>query len=139
MPLVLASTAVRDDVDERTRVARKIRPRMAHGEPQRVAVGLNLAEAELIQGILLEEGIPSILRRSGGFDVPDFLAAGPRDVMVPASGVEMARALLAPDGLDPEPEPTIAPRRMALRLGAGMLAALLLFLALAGLIWTLLP
>ena len=37
----------------------------------------NLAEAELIQGILLEEGIPSILRRSGGFDVPDFLAAGP--------------------------------------------------------------
>ena len=34
--------------------------------------------------MLLEEGIPSLLRRSGGFDVPDFLAAGPRDVLVPA-------------------------------------------------------
>ena len=25
-------------------------------------------------------------QRSGGFDVPDFLAAGPRDVLVPQSG-----------------------------------------------------
>ena len=29
----------------------------------------------MIQGLLLEEGIPSLARRSGGFDVPDFLAA----------------------------------------------------------------
>ena len=40
------------------------------------------------QGMLLEEGIPSLMRRSGGFDVPDFLAAGPRDILVPASGAE---------------------------------------------------
>ena len=34
------------------------------------------------------------LRRSAGFDVPDFLAAGPRDVMVPQSGVQAAREIL---------------------------------------------
>ena len=49
----------------------------------RVAGGRNQAEAELIQGLLLEEGVPSVLRRTAGFDVPDYLAAGPRDVLVP--------------------------------------------------------
>ena len=44
--------------------------------------------------MLLEEGIPSLLRRSGGFDVPDFLAAGPRDVFVPQSGALAAREAL---------------------------------------------
>ena len=95
MLLTRAGPAEVGPVDELTERARKIQPRRARGELHRVAVGHNLAEAELIQGILLEEGIPSLLRRSGGFDVPDFLAAGPRDVMVPASGVETARELLA--------------------------------------------
>jgi len=36
-----------------------------------------------------------MLRRSGGFDVPDFLAAGPRDILVPESGAEAAREALA--------------------------------------------
>ena len=45
----------------------------------------NQPEAELIEALLLEEGIPSMPRRSGGFDVPDFLAAGPRDILVPES------------------------------------------------------
>jgi len=53
--------------------------------------------------MLLEEGIPSFERRSRGFDVPDFLAAGPRDVMVPAGGLDVARELLG----DPK-----APRRL---------------------------
>ena len=66
--------------------ARKIDPEYTRGELVRVAGGRNQAEAELIQGMLLEEGVPSMLRRSRGFDVPDMLAAGPRDVMVPASG-----------------------------------------------------
>jgi hypothetical protein len=44
---------------------------------------------------LLEEGIPSMLRRAGGFDVAEFLAAGPRDVLVPESGAEAAREALA--------------------------------------------
>src|SRR5919199_6125618 len=74
--------------------ARKIDPRYTEGELVRVAGGRNQAEAELIQGLLLEEGGPSILRRSAGFDVPDFLAAGPRDVLVPAAAEEAARELL---------------------------------------------
>lgn len=114
-------------------------PRLAHGEPQRVAVVRNLAEGELVQGILLEEGIPSILRRSGGFDVPDMIAAGPRDVLVPASGVEAARALLTADPPSPgvAPDAGDEPNRFAFRLAAGMLAGLLLFGAVAGAIYAL--
>jgi hypothetical protein len=74
--------------------ARKIRPSYAEGPLVRVASARHQAEAELLQGILLEEGIPSLLRRSGGFDVPDFLAAGPRDVLVPQSGASAAREAL---------------------------------------------
>ena len=48
----------------------------------------------MLENLLLEEGIPSLIRRSGGFDVPDFLAAGPRDILVPAAGAELARELL---------------------------------------------
>ena len=51
-------------------------------------------EAEFIQMLLLEEGVPSTLRRTAGFDVPDMLAAGPRDVLVPESGLEVAREVL---------------------------------------------
>jgi hypothetical protein len=74
--------------------ARKINPELTEGALVRVAGGRNQAEAELIQGLLLEEGVPSVLRRSAGFDVPDFLAAGPRDVLVPEAGSAAARELL---------------------------------------------
>jgi hypothetical protein len=57
-------------------------------------VARNLAEAEFIQALLLEEGIASLLRRSAGFDVPDFLAAGPRDVLVRESVALSAREVL---------------------------------------------
>ena len=63
-------------------------------EPVQVAYATNQAEAEMIQGILREEGIPSMVRRNRGFDVPDFLAAGPRDVVVPPSAAEKAREIL---------------------------------------------
>ena len=84
--------------------ARKVRAAYAQGPLVRVAAVRNQAEGELLQGLLLEEGIPSLLRRSGGFDVPDFLAAGPRDVLVPQSGEPAARDLLgttAPRPRDP--------------------------------------
>ncbi len=61
----------------------------------KVAYAHNLAEAELIQGLLRQEHIPSMLRRNGGFDVPDLLAAGARDVLVPVSQADRARELLA--------------------------------------------
>ena len=76
--------------------ARKIKPQYTEGELVNVARAGNQVEAELIQGILLEEGIPSLVRRNAGFDVPDFMAAGPRDVLVPRSGAEAARELLTP-------------------------------------------
>jgi hypothetical protein len=74
--------------------ARKIHPPYAEGEPVRVATAQNQPEAEMVQGLLLEAGVPSLVRRSGGFDVPDFLAAGPRDVLVPRGGEEAARQVL---------------------------------------------
>ena len=60
----------------------------------RVATARHQAEAEMLQGLLLEAGMPSLVRRSGGFDVPDFLAAGPRDVLVPRGGEAAAREAL---------------------------------------------
>ena len=75
--------------------ARKIHPSYAEGPLVRVAAARHQAEAEMIQGLLLEEGIPSVARRSGGFDVPDFLASGPRDILVASSGEEAAREILA--------------------------------------------
>ncbi len=63
----------------------------------------NLAEAEFIQSLLLEEGVPSLLRRSAGFDVPDLLAAGPRDILVPLSGADVAREVLLEGRADRSP------------------------------------
>ena len=91
-------------VSDRHARARKIRPQYTEGELVRVARAAHQAEAELIQGVLLEEGIPSMLKRSRGFDVPDMLAAGPRDVLVPASGAAAAREALLQEAL-----PVIAP------------------------------
>jgi hypothetical protein len=95
MPLVQAGRGdVDEPVSEARERARKIKPQYTEGDLVRVAGARNQAEAELIQGLLLEEGVPSMLRRSRGFDVPDMLAAGPRDVMVPASGAAPARDVL---------------------------------------------
>ena len=74
--------------------ARKIKPQFAEGELVKVAGARHQAEAEFLQGLLLEEGVPSTTRRARGFDVPDFLAAGPRDILVPASGADAARDIL---------------------------------------------
>jgi hypothetical protein len=94
MPLVYAGTREEEPITEAHERARKVRPQYARGDLMRVTGAQNLADGEMIQGILLEQGIPSLLRRARGFDVPDFLAAGPRDVLVPASGYERARELL---------------------------------------------
>ena len=76
----------------------------------------------MLQGLLLEAGVPSLLRRSAGFDVPDFLAAGPRDVLVPQSGLLTAReVLLEAEVMSPTPaSAAVSPRRLLV----GLLLAL---------------
>lgn len=59
-----------------------------------VAVAQNEPEAEMIAGILHGENIPSLIRRTGGFDVPDFLAAGAREILVRPEDEANARAAL---------------------------------------------
>jgi hypothetical protein len=89
----------------------------------RVAGARHQAEAEFIQGLLLEEGVPSMLQRTRGFDVPDMLAAGPRDVMVPSTGVDAAReVLLQADLLPSESERPAIDRPF--RILAGLLGAI---------------
>ncbi len=65
----------------------------------KVAYAQHLPEAELIQSFLRDEGIPCMARRAAGFDVPDFLAAGPREILVAADNEEWARRVL--DGWRP--------------------------------------
>jgi hypothetical protein len=125
LPLVYGDAAgVTPPVTERHERARKIKPQLTEGRLVRVAGARNQAEAEFIQGLLLEEGVPSLLRRSAGFDVPDFLAAGPRDVLVPEAALETAREVLMEGELisgEPPPRP-VAPGRLL----AGLLIALAL-------------
>jgi Putative prokaryotic signal transducing protein len=64
------------------------------GKLVKVAYAQQQAEAEMIQGLLSEHGIPSMLKRAPGFDVPDFLAAGPREVLVAEDVAERAREVL---------------------------------------------
>jgi hypothetical protein len=116
MPLVYAGAeqplAAESEAHER---ARKINPEYSSGDIVRVAFASNQAEAELVQNLLIEEGIPSMLRRSGGFDVPDFLAAGPRDVLVPSSGAAAARDVLLAADLEGLAVAAAAERASALR------------------------
>ncbi|HEU4656211.1 MAG TPA: hypothetical protein VFR97_01735 [Capillimicrobium sp.] len=125
-------------VSEQHARARKIKRQLAQGPLVKAAGARNQVEGELIQSLLLEHGVPSLLRRTAGFDVPDFLAAGPRDVMVPQSGLETAREVLlqSPDlvqtlpggaglGAAPRGGP-VNPLALALALGAGLLVLLVI-------------
>jgi hypothetical protein len=96
MPLVQPPGVERPETP-RQRTARKIKPQYAEGELVKVARALNQSEAEFIAGLLLEEGIPSMVRRSAGFDVAEMVASGARDVLVPASGAQAAREALTWD------------------------------------------
>ena len=101
LPLVLSGEEPGEDLSEARERARKVLPRYSEGPLVKVGSARNQAEAEMLENLLLEEGIPSLVRRSGGFDVPDFLAAGPRDILVPASGSELARDILGTSDSSP--------------------------------------
>ena len=60
----------------------------------KVAAAPDESVAQLMEGVLQDAGIPSLIQRAPGFDVPDFLSAGPRDVLVPDALVEEARQIL---------------------------------------------
>jgi hypothetical protein len=60
----------------------------------KVAFAPNEVEAEMIQGLLAEHGIPSMIKRGPGFDVPEFFAVGPRQIFVLESVAADARRVL---------------------------------------------
>jgi hypothetical protein len=134
MPLVIAAGGDLDAAREANpsalgRQARKIKPQYAEGALVRVVGASNQTEAEFIQGMLLEEGVPSTLRRTRGFDVPDMLAAGPRDVMVPASGHAAAREVLLQAELVGDEDPGTPPAQvLKFLLAAIVLVALIAWL-----------
>jgi hypothetical protein len=107
----------------------------------KVAFARNQAEAEMMQGLLLGEDIPSVLKRSRGFDAPEFLSAGPHDVFVNSDSARKAREVLADTMLESEDEERLelgeqagprqgsgetSPARLALWVGAAFLGALIL-------------
>jgi hypothetical protein len=96
----------------------------------KVAYANDEPEAELLQGLLRTAGVDSVLRRAPGFDVPEFLSGGPREVLVAASDVPVARDVLREvDSGEPEPsEPSGGERR------SRVLAALLIPIALLALV-----
>ena len=130
MPLTYHGSAP-EPVDELRERARKIDRRFSEGELVTVATGRNQAEADFISNLLLEEGVASLVRRSRGFDVPDMLAAGPRDVLVARSGESVARQVLLQAELADRPRAAgPAPGRLlAWLLAAAAAGALVVWLA----------
>jgi hypothetical protein len=113
------------------------------GKLIKVAFARNQVEAEMIQGLLGEAGIASVLKRARGFDAPEFLAAGPHDVLVDSSHAQKAKDLLADTIAENEaseeaelreearlrhggPETDTPPVRLALWIGVAFLAAVIL-------------
>ena len=136
MPLVAEGGPAEYVPDEREERARKIKPQLAEGELVRVAIGRQLPEAEFIQNLLLDAGVPSALSRTRGFDVPEMLAAGPRDVMVPQSGLEVARdVLLQAELLSAATSPPLNPARLFAFVVAAFLVVALIVVVLDLLFW----
>jgi Putative prokaryotic signal transducing protein len=117
------------------------------GKLVKVAFARNQAEAEMIQGLLGESGIPSVLKRARGFDAPEFMAAGPHDVLVDSAQAQKAKTLLADTITESEADEEAelrdearlrrggqatetSPARLALWIGAAFLAAVVLVWAL---------
>jgi hypothetical protein len=137
MPLTYVGRDEEQPITEAHERARKVKPQYTGGRQVRIANAANIAEAEMIQGMLLEEGIPSYQRRSRGFDVPDFLAAGPRDIIVPEAGAEAAREVLAqtPVGEQTAPSPPQSGSSRPLLLLAAIVGAMAVAAALAWLFY----
>jgi hypothetical protein len=95
MPLVHGGASATAVLDERQQRARKIKPQYSEGEFVCAAVAHNQVEAEFVRGMLLEEGIASVVLRPSGFDMLDLIAGGSFQIMVAASGAATAAEVLA--------------------------------------------
>ena len=60
----------------------------------KVAAAPNETLTLLMKGVLEEVSIPVLIQRARGFDAPEFLSAGPRDILVPSLFAAEARELL---------------------------------------------
>jgi hypothetical protein len=112
------------------------------GKLVKVGFARTQAEAEMLQGLLLDSDIPSILKRSRGFDNPDFLGGGPHDIWVNAEHARVAREVLAQTQDESESEEReeiegesrlrrtggepMSPARLALWVAAAFVAAVVL-------------
>ncbi len=92
MPLVRPRFS-EQHVSERQRKVRKIEPQYTAGELVKVASASGAAQAEFIAGLLLEEGIPSIIEPAAGGPYAPIM--GVRSVLVPESAVQRAREALS--------------------------------------------
>jgi hypothetical protein len=112
------------------------------GKLIKVAFARNQVEAEMLQGLLAEAGIPSVLKRSFGFDNPDFLTSGPRDVLVNEGAAKRAREVLAETMIESEDDEraeleeqrrlargetgAVSPSRLAFWIGVALVGAFIL-------------
>ena len=87
----------------------------------KVAYAHDEMEAEFLQGLLRDADVGSVVRRAPGFDVPEFLAAGPRDVLVAASDVPVAREVLREVDSDEPARPSRSGADRRSRVLAGLL------------------
>ena len=95
VPLAYAAAlegATTQPVSELRREARKVKAAYTGGELVRVTGARTQAEAELIQALLLNAGVPSMLRSASGISAG--YMPGPYDVMVPEAGLRAAREVL---------------------------------------------
>jgi hypothetical protein len=100
----------------------------------RVAVAANQSEAELLQGVLADAGIPSNWRRTGG-DLPELLAAGYREIYVPEAAAGEAQALLATLEADDSEQDAAPTRRIGLeRTGLRLFGKATVILFVAGIL-----
>jgi hypothetical protein len=107
----------------------------------KVAFARTQAEGEMLQGLLSEAGIPSVLNRSQGFYSVSYVP-GPVDVMVAGHLAKRAREVLAETMLEDEGDElaeleeqrrlargetgVVSPYRLALWIGAIVLGAIVL-------------
>ena len=76
----------------------RLRPEFAQGEFVAVTTVPNIAEAEMVRDMLLDAGIPTMVRpvRSSGLTAVD-LGMGAQEILVRESGHEAASALVHGD------------------------------------------